>query len=765
MNKYIILLCITLACCFGSCQDDLGIHNGTSLRNPEEGLPVTFIAEALPSMESVGDIASRANDPYKQIFEDGDFIHVSATFTLLNENGGLDENAETVSQYELLRFNKAANEWQSTDSQLLTWPWNADHGVFTAYFIGASDGLLNANDPKVIALDTLTYLTDPLKAVSEEIQYGHAVPLKFEHQCAKLTLTNVPGDAIEFWAKADESNSQAPINNQYEVKLTQTDTDETIEAQFTSTGENAHIAAQRTADNSLIFYLAPGNYYGMKLNYRYNRPYRGLNIDGLKDLEAGKTYVIDFTKHTGSITIEDDDDGEEDPETNPDAVELVTPDINKFLQAIHDGSEYKDEESGQIILADEGDGRTALLVNVDFQGNDFDDYDLPATASFNGNGHYIKNIIRPLFNNVHGKISNLGVYNDIDNENPIIIEENMDPEINASAVGAIARECQLSNDNPDEANIDNVRLGNITIYVKPPLNADLVLDVGVAVGNCQGRVNNIRLAGNIKVEVATTDTEREIGTVNVGGIIGQLTTTGHLSNVSRMEEETPGSITVISACPNEINDRNTGGLVGLSNGCIEDCILSNATVDASGTVGTMVYTGGLAGMARGTQGSHETTTNGIFRSKFDGIIKCGLAYSEDYSEEGGEIAEGHAYAGGAVGYAYWTDNIQDNEISGILEGPTDDEGFKPWDNSIYATGGLFGQIFESPTSGNTTRIELTNQYEGTNYYVGKIAGRADENSNSSSNQSYTPGEWEPIGMPISAAALPGESITTKNRKQ
>ena len=312
---------------------------------------------------------------------------------------------------------------------------------------------------------------------------------------------------------------------------------------------------------------------------------------------------------------------------------------------------------------------------------------------------------------------------------------------------------------PDKANIDNVRLGGIVISAKPPQNSDLIFNVGAAVGNCQGRINNIRFAGNIKVEVATTETKREIGTVNVGGVIGQLTSSGHLSQVARMEEETPGTLTVISSCPNTTNDRNTGGLVGLSNGRIEDCTLTHTTVDASNTCGTMVYTGGLAGMARGTQGSHETTTNGIFRCKFDGTIKCGLAYSEDH---GDDSAEGHAYAGGAVGYAYWVDGIEENEISGTLYEPSDDSatgGFKPYENSIYATGGLFGQAFESPTSNNTTWINFENVYEGTspNYFKGKIAGRADANSTADSNQSHTPGELEDIGDEITSGDLPGEN--------
>ena len=757
MNKYITILCIALASCLSACQDEWGANNGTAQRNPEEGLSVTFITESLPPMKSEGDATSRANDPYKQAFEDGDRLHVSATFTLLGANGEPDAS-KTVSKYALLQFNEANDEWQAVENTQMTWPYNAAYATFTAYYIDDSEGLLLTTSPKTVVLQEITDVTDPLKAVTEEpVPYGNAVHLVFQHLCAKLTLTNLSSDAIEFWAKTDEENNADPIKNQFQLLLARDDAgNETIpdENQFTSTGENAHIAAQRTADNTLTFYLAPGDYYGMKLNYRYDRPYRGLNIEGLRDLKAGTSYVIDFTQHHGSIIIEDDDNGEEDPEKDPDHVNMETTDIDDFLEAIHDGTEYK--QGDQIVLAADGNGATTLLVNVDFQGNSFTGIDLPSTASFDGNGHYIQNVARPLFDDINGgKIANLGIYN----EEGIVIKENEDPATNANAVGAVARTCQIAADDPDKANIDNVRLGGIVISAKPPQNSDLIFNVWAAVGNCQGRINNIRFAGNIKVEVATTETKREIGTVNVGGVIGQLTSSGHLSQVARMEEETPGTLTVISSCPNTTNDRNTGGLVGLSNGRIEDCTLTHTTVDASNTCGTMVYTGGLAGMARGTQGSHETTTNGIFRCKFDGTIKCGLAYSEDH---GDDSAEGHAYAGGAVGYAYWVDGIEENEISGTLYEPSDDSatgGFKPYENSIYATGGLFGQAFESPTSNNTTWINFENVYEGTspNYFKGKIAGRADANSTAESNQSYTPGELENIGDEITSGDLPGEN--------
>lgn len=732
MNKCIATLCIALGICFGSCQDDMDVNNGTVQRNPDKGLPVTFTTELLP-MAIAGEASSRADieDLYKNEFVEGDYLHVSATFTLLSENS---QPGETTTQYELLKYK--AGEWQSTDATLLTWPWNAEKATFTAYFIGASDGLLQPNDPKEIALDTLSWNTDPLEAKTGEIAYGHAVPLTFKHLCTKLSITDVSGRGSEYWAKKEN------IPNQFYLTR---DENNTLTPSFHSVGDNSHISAQRTEDNTVSYYLAPGDYAGMSLTYRYDRPYLTLNITELDGLEAGESHVVSVIRNSGDITIDEDEDNEWEEPGGEDVteVQLGTADINAFLTAIQDGTEYSYSGTPVLARSEEIEGGTELLVNVDFNNNPFNAHDLPITV-FNGNYHYIRNIIRPLFEQINGgRIMNLGLHD-------VNIEEQY-----ATAVGAIARESTTA-DATQQA-IHNVRLHNINIEVTPTTNYDQTCDVGVLVGNSNSQMNAIRLGGNISVTVQTVDTERRLGTINIGGIIGQLYTSGQLSDVSQLEEEIPGTITVTSSCPNRYGDRNTGGLVGLSNGHIENCILNNATVDASNTRGVMVYTGGLAGMARGVVNSHNTDTNGIFNSTFGGIIKCGRAYSTSTEDES---AEGHAYAGGAVGYAYWSDHIQDNEIFGTLVGPIGDDGqdFTPWSNSIYATGGLFGQAYQAPTSGNTTWItfedQLTNDVE--NYHIGTIAGRADANSTPENNENHTPGSWDEIGDIITSEDLPGE---------
>ena len=134
MKKYIAILGILLGTALAGCQDELEMNGNNTQRNPDEGLPITFTTEILPR-EMAGGALSRADitDDYKQdfieVYEEtdgegnpvtkGDFLHVSATFTLLGENGQpVTDDPETVTQYELLQYKDG--EWQSTDGTLLT---------------------------------------------------------------------------------------------------------------------------------------------------------------------------------------------------------------------------------------------------------------------------------------------------------------------------------------------------------------------------------------------------------------------------------------------------------------------------------------------------------------------------------------------------------------------------------------------------------------------------------------------------------------------
>lgn len=741
MNKYIIILCTLLALCLGSCQDDMGIDNKVTQRDPNNGLPITFVTELQP-MAIVGDARSRADieDRYKEQFVEGDYLHIFATFTRKDAGG----NTTTESQYDFLRYD--GNEWQSTASPdnpssptAMTWPYDAISADFTAYYIGRSeeDGWLTTigSSTENIRLDGLTETTDPLVAEAKDIEYGHAVPLHFTHLCTKLTIVGVKESADEYWVQ------QTGLSDAF--KLTRTESGLTFKFVNTDT-ENAKVAAQRTGDY-VSFYLAPDDYQGMQLTYRYGRPYLTLNMDELNELKANISYVASISENTGSIIIDEDEDDEWD-NPNGDHVNLQEMNIDKFLDAICKGTEYsitQENESGETETIEilrqvpDREGHTELLVNVNFQGKAPQEiHNLPNSAYFDGTGHYVVNTSGPLFNNIEGTIVRLGV-----SDATIITSE-------TQAAGAIGRTCTST------SALNTIRLNNITITVTPPTDANLLCDVGALVGNSAGDIEFVRLGGNISVTVHNNgDTNTPLGRIYVGGLIGQLS--GWLYDVARFNEETPGIITVTNSCSNNIGERYTGGLVGLSTGDIGKCTMK-ATVDASQARGVLVYTGGLVGMARGPETTTEEEFNGIYDSTFDGIIRVGRAYSTEEN-----VVEGHAYAGGLVGYAYQVKGMERNQMFGTLYGPIgDDENtpFVPYENSIYATGGLFGQAYQSPSTGNTTWISLESQYMHERYYVGKIAGRADSDSDvTTNNTSHTAGTWESVGGTIDASDVTGNN--------
>lgn len=737
MNKTIGILGFLLAVCLCSCKDDMVAGNNADNRNPDNGLPIAFITE-LTARSSIGDAASRATvtDNYKQEFEAGDRIHISAVFTLLDEDGQESENTTTV--YDCLSFDGEA--WQSTATQSpMTWPWNASKATFTAYYIYTSDtsgGWLTEGSPLTIRLDALTDETDPLMAVVEDVEYGYAVPLTFQHLCTKLSITDVSNNATEFWAK-----TAGGINDAFSLTL---QSDNTLAFAFgkeDATVTDTRVAAQRTEENTVSYYLAPTvtdqiSYEGMQLTYRYSRPYLTLNLEELADLEAGNSYVVSITENAGSITIdEDEDDWWDDPDDED--TEEVKVDIDEFLQAICEGTVYQTKDGTPVLgVSSDIQGGTELLVNVDFDNQTpTQEHDLPNAAVFNGNYHYIKNVAQPLFGTINGSISNLNLAS-------VSIEDQLQ-----SATGSMGRTCSAN------SSISNVRLTGITIQVAPNENANALCDVGALVGNCAGAIETVRLAGNIEIIVQPEDEDdaTPLGRIYIGGIVGQLS--GTLSDVSRVEEETPGTFTVTNACSNQIGERYTGGLVGLSTGRIANCTME-ANVDASEARGVLVYTGGMAGMARNASSASESN-GGIFNSTFNGTIQCGRAYS---AEE--EAVEGHAYAGGLVGYAYHVGQITGNEVFGTLIGPIGDEGqgFLPYTNTIYATGGLFGQAYQSPSSDNTTWIAFKDQLtnDTPNYHIGTIAGRADSESTSTSNTSHIPGNWQEVGATITSEDIPGE---------
>ena len=710
MKQYILTLCIVLATCLSGCKDDMESGNEFVNRNPGNGLPITFITELVP-MEKNGDAQSRSDieieDNYKKEFQKGDYLHVIAIFTVENTD---HTTTEQEPFYDCFQFD--GTEWKTTataevgTSSPMTWPWNAIEADFTAYYISASDGRLTKERNLITSkLETLTDVTDPLVANATNIKYGHAVPLTFHHLCTKLTITDITSGSNEFWAKKGTD-----LKDAFQLFISPTTGE--FQFDFIKEGtEEPRVSSQRIEkDNTsyVSYYLAPGDYKGMQLTYRYSRPYLTLNIDKLNNLEAEKSYIVSIIKNSGNISIDDDEDNRWDDPDNPDENTEVKVDINEFLQHICEGTAYQVDNT--TVLNPSLDGGIELLVNVDFENKTFNSFTLPNGALFNGNYHYIKNVCQPLFEGIEGVIANLHLAN-------VNIAENQN-ETNTTNIGAFCRTSSAS------SAINNIRLSSVKIAAKPNSTADLC-NFGALVGYCAGDIETVQISKDVTSNVYTAEeNENEnLGRIYVGGLVGELS--GSLRNVSRFkeetgtpeEEQTKGKVTVTCNCPNKIGERYTGGIVGLSTGDVANCTLE-ATVNASNARGVLVYTGGIAGMARYTE-----ETEGISNCIFKGDIHSGLAYST----EDGQV-EGHAYTGGLAGFAAIVGSITNNEIYGTLHGPTENGQFTPLEHSVYAMGGLYGQIYQSSSSNNTTWITFEDLYTGedNNYHVGKIAGRADE---------------------------------------
>ncbi len=740
MKKYILTICLALATCLSGCKDDVEPGNGIDNRNPENGLPITFVTELTP-MEQDAQSRAEIKDNYKQEFQSGDYLHVVAVFTIKKADGTEEKQAPF---YDCFQFD--GTEWKTTataevgTSSPMTWPWNATEADFTAYYISASDGRL-ADTPITVKLETLTDVTDPLVAEAQEIEYGHAVPLKFEHLCTKLTITDITDNANEFWVKKSTELKEKELKDAFQLFIT---SNGDFQFDFIKEGtEEPRVSSQRLStedDNTsyVSYYLAPCDanvdygYKGMQLTYRYSRPYLTLNMEELNNLEEGKSYVVSIIKNSGSITVdEDEDDWWDDPDQeDPNEVEVS---INEFLDHICAGTAY--EEDGTTILTPSPEGGVELLVNVNFNNQSFSPHTLPNGAIFNGNYHYIKNVSQPLFEGVEGTITNLQLAN-------VKITENQN-ETNTTNIGALCRTSSISSD------INNIRLTGITIEAQPNATADLC-NFGALIGYSAGNIEKIQLSKDITVKVYTTEATTNLGRIYVGGLIGE--SSGNLQDVSRFKEaaeaEDKGTITVICNCPNQIGERYTGGLVGLSTGNIANCTLE-ATVDASNARGVLVYTGGIAGMTRFTE-----ATEGVSNCTFHGDIHSGLAYSTENDQ-----VEGHAYTGGLVGYVAAVGTINNNAVYGTLHGPTDEGQFTPLPYSIYALGGLYGQIFQTVSSNNTTWITFNGLYEeeSSNYHVGKIAGRADDTSiTNDTSMNTTATELDDIGAPIDAGDIGGD---------
>lgn len=678
-KAYILLwlASIILTGAFWGCSDDDNLIDEKP-RDPNHPIEVAFTAERLTDgfMTRAGAKAS---------FIEGDVIQVSAVFSLAN--------GESETQYTCMEMN-AAGEWGPgrTDTPM-TWPIDAVKGTFTAYYISSASGKLAVGEPlKAVLLESVTDETDPLVAEKADVAYGYAVHLQFTHLCTRLILQHVKTDnnADEYWLTC---NNDGGLKNAYQITL---NADNTLNFEFMTFGAFDDITpakiARTKANDEVTFYLAPGNYNGMELNYSYYRPYlqfnadKDKNIDVIKNLEAHHSYTLDVSKTLGAINIEKDPDWNEPEDNTP--VELEgEADVIEFLEAIKNGVDYytKDEDGSQgvQVLSSNGAGTVTLLRNVDFKEfNKGISGIIPNTIRFNGNHYNIMNLIDALFENLYGSVFDLGLMN-------VNIDYNFNNEAEGdrqTQIGALSRY--------SSGDVSNIRLKDVDIEFQGQNITGKAFDVGALIGGNtkDGDVTDIVLDGNISIKaIGATRSE-----LNLGGVIGQ--NGGTLSSVSFKDESS--TLEVL----NEIGGSgtlSTGGIVGVNTGTVNNSILT-VTVDASDGTGTHNYVGGLVGDLNGGV---------IHDCAVGGIVKGGDVV-------GDQSMNNLSYAGGiagCMGGATMTICTSFNEVVGFSAV------VDPNDNKAYAAAGLIGGLSRNETSVSITNCAVWGNLSNAEY-IGWLAG-------------------------------------------
>lgn len=714
-SRWLSLVLLVILLC--GCGKDLMTEQ--QVRSSDgKALPIEFVM-AYPAMLDAGDNPDTRVQKDQLEFEEGDVIHVSATFTLLG--GG------TLNKYDCLELTGGkwvSREESGTATQPMLWPWDAEKATFYVYYLAHSSGILNEKTDRL--LDDLRTEADPVYAVAVNIPYGGAVKLEFKHLCTQLQISGLKKGETEFWLQKEGLKDAFSLERRSEsLNFQFIEASEELRA-----GQAPRVIGTSDGEGNAVFYLAPGDYRNVDITYPYGLSYLTLtDVEGLGDLKANTIYTLNIKSGSGNVDEADDEDWWPDPDDKTDDVLLDTDDINRLLKAIHDGTEYV-TNNGTLILAADNSG-TYLLRNVDFQSKSFTPQVLPNGTVFDGKYHYIKNVSgSALFSGINGRVSNLGIAGG----------EVVRTDFNN--MGILTPTASVS------AFMNNLRVKNISI-IHPSSSMEGVCNIGALVGSNSGTIYEVKLGGKINVEIKSDDAP---GRVHVGGLVGQ--SSGSITNVSLLDDDDPVQVKVVCDCrfheesgQQQIEgDRYVGGLAGLSTGNVNNCRIS-ATVTAENSQGVLMYTGGLIGMLRGSDegGAAGTATVSLSSSIASGEVTGGLAFPLDNTING----EGRSYTGGLVGYAYSVASITDCKSMGRVHGHDYQLDFSPYENAYYAIGGAFGQIYGANTtiSGVDARSEIHTTLPSQSkppYFIGLFAGRSDRDYKAG-NSNHNTGNYNFIG--------------------
>lgn len=726
---YILPLLLLLASCSEEFPD--GYRDGAL--NGE--LPIEFI------FDLSDDIQTRALAGAKTAFKNGDVIHISAVFTLANGN--------TEIRYGALSYNTSKG-WTAVADSKLTWPNTSLSGVFTAYHVPtlnvALGSIITNHDRNISKLQEVTVTSDPLFAQTPEgssVKYGNGVRLQFSHLCTYLTLEELTPAYNQFIFRTENikenenSSTEIPFNNAFYLQLNEDNTLTFDFCQYPEADGSYDITATtvKNADNlnsgNVSFFLQPGYYEKFTVSYPTGEgktpflDYVYSPVQGEENtppmLKAGVAYVLNTIASSGIViqSPSEEDNKPWDDETP------VSVHINEFLTAIYENREYV--FNNKKILEKTSSG-LKLNYNINFNDTVYTWLrngkfpDLPTGETFDGDNHTLYNLACPLFNEINGNITNLGIRS-LNANNVILDQHRSFPDgkyYDFSRQGGL---CRIN-----KGKILNVRMSDIdmTAYVNTSNDSDNeenqdTENVGLITGSNSGTIDNIRLSGNLSLTINTSpdDTDGSNCTLNAGGLVGQNTDSGRINDIGPLDEgEGLRVIRIVNNCTSTTGAYYIGGVVGYNAGYIGPTGLPHIDIDCSYSRCTKSFIGLVTGEITTSTGTSST----IIGANVAGSVKAGEIYIYNDLDSGsyvGGIAGASVLPNGGTGITV-TDCII---VAQLLDNSKATE-----EEAINCTGGCFGRIYSPFTVNHITlnlgRIRFPGLQDGFNYFAGTFSAVA-----------------------------------------
>lgn len=703
----------------GCYKDELSMQGEATSDND---LPVEFeigIAE---------DVGTRGilNESKKE-FTSGELIHVRAEFSCEDRQSG---ESWKVNKYTMLQCSYTTSSsngghynvtWNTkSGAEQLKWPNQATSASFTAYYIAGSTDRLSGNAMQPILLSEYKTVEIPLFAEVKDARYGDAIRLDMTRIFSFLTLTDIQaGVSDNMWFSLPEGQ-RGKLHNAFQLLFDENTFEMkqnfvTIPDQSYKDVDGSGLAYVKehkleplkdgeTDDGSAVgicFFLEPGVYTQFCILYPRTRDKYSTYLsydknlqEVLKDPETnpeGKflpngRYVFSVLRSLGVVVHEKPEDGWD----NSDPKAVI--DVEAFLRAAEAGTKYTepDPDTGEEVLFLEPiEGGTRLVCNVSFQYEYYeafgDDKWRPSLHNiFDGDYHYIYHVACPVFFENYGTITNVG-FRSIETKKPILSQQPLThPEgLEMSHNGIISMR------NMPDGLIDNVRVidADITVQILTHDNYEVATqeahDVSLLVGQNQGRIYDIGLAGELNLTVENAEGETYIPRMTIGGIAGQ--NSGVIRGLTYITDEkeptlTMPVITLYNKCQGDNGAYWVGGLVGNNYGNLEDLFVPEVNVDASGSRGAVSYLGGITGECPSSSSGAPSISGCMVR----GSVKAGTV---------GTLANvlSYSYTGAVSGAWNIQSNLSDSSVSvDVVDESTVD------DDTEYAQGGVFGIIQPIP---------------------------------------------------------------------